>query len=115
MDAPLCSCPPPVVDIEALIKASSLGTPEAVALRATTPSEVASAIVLASKYLERAENAEAELERVKAGRALEQTALANALPIVAAAHDAKAALTQSNRSASARASAALLILADGGA
>ena len=48
--------------IEALIEQSSLGTPEAAALRAETPPAVALAIVLASRYLRRAEAAEAELE-----------------------------------------------------
>ncbi len=59
---------------------------------------------------DRAESAEAELARVNAGRALEQAALSRALPIVTAAHDAKAALLEGGQSASARARGALLIL-----
>ena len=56
--------------------------------------------------------AEAELARVNAGRALEQAALARALPIVTAADAALAALTQGGQSASVRAREALTILSD---
>lgn len=46
-------------EIEALIEQSSLGTPQAKALRSQTPTSTARAIVLASKHLGRAERAEA--------------------------------------------------------
>lgn len=53
-------------EMDRLISQSSLGTPEAVALRERTPPEVARAIVRASEYLGRAEEAEAERDQVRA-------------------------------------------------
>jgi chromosome segregation ATPase len=52
-------------EMDRLISQSSLGTPEAVALRERTPPEVARAIVRASEYLGRAEEAEAERDRLR--------------------------------------------------
>lgn len=54
------------MSINELIERSSLGTPEAKAIRARTPPAVAHAIVLASGYLRRAEEAEAERDLLRA-------------------------------------------------
>lgn len=53
-------------EMDDLIKASSLGTPEAEAVRARTPRGVGKAIVLGANYLVRAERAEAECRRLRA-------------------------------------------------
>jgi chromosome segregation ATPase len=52
-------------EMDRLISQSSLGTPEAVALRERTPPEIGRAIVRASEYLGRAEEAEAERDRLR--------------------------------------------------
>jgi uncharacterized protein YcaQ len=52
-------------DIKKLIEQSSLGTPEARAIRARTSPELARALVAASRCHDRAEAAEAELEALR--------------------------------------------------
>lgn len=53
-------------EIDALIEQSSLGSPEARAVRETVPADVSYAIVAGSRYYERAERAEAENARLRA-------------------------------------------------
>jgi hypothetical protein len=53
-------------DIEALIEASSLGTPEAKALRETVPVGTARAIVMAARYLGERDAARAEVAALRA-------------------------------------------------
>lgn len=64
----------PSARVEALIDASSLGTPEAKAARESVPREVGIAIARAAEYLGRAREAEARAQRF-AARIADQTAL----------------------------------------
>lgn len=69
------------LSFDELIERSSLGTPEAKAMRSQTPPEVAHAIVRASEYLARAERAEAEVARLQAEQGTADDPLHPLMPI----------------------------------
>jgi hypothetical protein len=74
-------------DTRALVDAGSLGTPEAKALRESTPPEVAQAIVQVATWMERAESAEEETEQLRAEVDRLKSALADATAAVERVED----------------------------